>query len=220
MLQHQNRVITRPIQIPATITATRHAHKAMQEIVASVRIRFDVVEKDPRCLDQFGQGRACVRRVTRLSRWALACRTKPRASPCWSANRSVRDANQSGSAPADPPDHGHRARSASPVASLRFRNYTEMALCRGLGTANPSPATERALAAVGSQGRRIRTLQVLGELAQGISELTLQPRREWNAITFERRRPPPPTTRVQGLVPSALILATGRSVLAAADAHG
>ena len=58
MLQHKDRVITRLIQIPTTVTAARYTNKAVQKIMASVRIRFDVVEKNPRCLDQFRQSRA------------------------------------------------------------------------------------------------------------------------------------------------------------------
>ena len=51
--EHEQRVIARSFWVPTAISTPREQHETMQEIVACIRIRFDVVEQHARGSHQF-----------------------------------------------------------------------------------------------------------------------------------------------------------------------
>ena len=174
--QNEDGEISRLCQIPAAIGTTGKAQKTVEEVVAGIRVGFDVVEQHARGIAQFRTSRGNVQMLHSaitldpgLGHQAMGSLPVLLSEPCHALRQllGIRcrqvlqtfDTQLLQHLPAFRPDATH---------------LTEMPFLRSDRSAGASPAAEAALAPVRCQGRWGVAAEVLRQLAQTLGQLPPQ----------------------------------------------
>ena len=176
LLQHKQRVIAGLTQLPTAIGSTGQDHKAMQEVIASIGIRFDVVEQHPLGRLKFWQG------WSRIQSLHESIPLGPGLGHQGGCHRAVLFSEafelirQASGISSRKVLEALDAQVLKHFAALRpnATDLTEMTSRRRLGVAQPPPTAERAFTAISRQGGGLGAAQIARQLAQGVIQLFVQ----------------------------------------------